>query len=104
MADADQLFARLAEDLAPRGAKLSKMFGMPCLKDPNGKAFVSLHEGALVVRLYRDTPEHAEALALAGAHLFDPMGGRPMKDWVCVPLAASAQWLPLTEAARAQPR
>ncbi|WP_369264617.1 hypothetical protein [Streptomyces sp. R35] len=49
MADADQLFARLAEDLEPRGAKLSRMFGMPCLKDPNGKAFVGLYEGELVV-------------------------------------------------------
>ncbi|WP_405887298.1 hypothetical protein OG762_02775 [Streptomyces sp. NBC_01136] len=75
MADADELFGHLAEDLAPRGAKLSKMFGMPCLKDPNGKAFVGLHDGELVVRLHRDSPEHAEALAVTGAHLFDPMGG-----------------------------
>ncbi|WP_405877431.1 hypothetical protein OG747_02785 [Streptomyces sp. NBC_01384] len=76
MADADELFGHLAEDLAPRGAKLSKMFGMPCLKDPNGKAFVGLHDGELVVRLHRDSPEHAEALAVTGAHLFDPMGAR----------------------------
>ncbi|MFD8008027.1 hypothetical protein [Streptomyces mirabilis] len=104
MADAAELFGRLAEDLAPRGARLSKMFGMPCLKDPNGKAFVGLHEGELVVRLHRDSPEHAEALAVTGAHLFDPMGGRPMKDWVCLPLAASARWPALAEAAREQPR
>jgi hypothetical protein len=32
------------------------------------------------------------------------MGGRPMKDWVCLPLAASARWLTLAEAAREQPR
>lgn len=104
MADAGELFGRLAEDLAPRGARLSKMFGMPCLKDPNGKAFVGLHEGELVVRLHRDSPEHAEALAVTGAHLFDRMGGRPMKDWACLPLAASARRLTLAEAAREQPR
>ncbi|MFF4136017.1 hypothetical protein ACFY1B_31665 [Streptomyces mirabilis] len=54
--------------------------------------------------LHRDSPEHAEALAVTGAHLFDRMGGRPMKDWACLPLAASARRLTLAEAAREQPR
>ena len=31
--------------------------------------------------------DHAQALALPGAQLFDPMGGRPMKAWVQVPAA-----------------
>jgi hypothetical protein len=102
--DPDALFAQLAEELEPFGVKKSSMFGMPCLKDPKGKAFVGLHQGELVVRLNRDTPEHAEALTVKGSHLFDPMGGRPMKDWICLPPAAHASWLPLTEAAHAMPR
>lgn len=104
MTEAQELFDGLAEDLAPLGAKKSKMFGMPCLKDPDGKAFVGLHGDELVVKLTRDTPEHAEAMEVAGAHLFDPMGGRPMKDWICLPLAARESWSSFAAAARAMRR
>ena len=101
---AEDLFGEIAEELAPQGAKRGQMFGMVCLKDPNGKAFVGLHSEELVVRLNRDTDEHATALALPGSHLFDPMGGRPMKDWICLTLGQREQWLLLTEAARRMPR
>ena len=101
---AQELFDELAEELAPLGAKKSKMFGMPCLKDPDGKAFVGLHEDELVVRLNRDSAEHAEALGLTGAHLFEPMAGRLMKDWVCLPQAESERWSEFAAAARATPR
>lgn len=104
MTSAQELFDGLAEELAAVGAKKSKMFGMPCLKDPDGKAFVGLREDELVVRLNRDTPKHAEALGVAGAHLFDPMGGRPMKDWICLPLAARDSWTDYALAARSMPR
>lgn len=102
--DAQELFDALAEELAPLGAWKSKMFGMPCLKDPDGKAFVGLHEDELVVRLDRNSAEHAAALALGGAHLFEPMAGRPMKDWVCVPEAERERWSEFAAAARATPR
>lgn len=102
--NAQELFDALAEELAPLGARKSKMFGMPCLKDPDGKAFVGLHEDELVVRLSRDSAEHAEALALGGAHLFEPMAGRPMKDWVCLPEAERERWTEFAAAARATPR
>jgi hypothetical protein len=101
---AQALFDELADELAPLGAKKSSMFGMPCLKDPDGKAFVGLHGGQLVVRLARDSAEHAEALALDGAHLFEPMAGRPMKDWVCLPEAEHERWPEFAVAARATPR
>lgn len=94
----------IAEELALRGAKRSQMFGMPCLKDTDGKAFAGLYEGGLVCRLGRDTPAFAEALHLPGAHLFDSAGGRPMKDWVCVPPASMGHWDNLAEAALAAKR
>lgn len=73
----------LADGLASRGALRSSMFGMPCLKTPAGKACVGLFGNAAVFKLH--APEHAEALALDGAVLFDPSGaGRPMKEWVAV--------------------
>ncbi|MGW2371265.1 hypothetical protein [Kitasatospora sp. NPDC001683] len=77
---------------------------MSCLKDTNGKAFAGLHGNELVCRLGRDSAEHAEALALAGAHPFDPAGGRPMKDWVCLPGTAADRWQQYAEAALAAPR
>jgi hypothetical protein len=101
---AQELFDALADELAPLGAKKSKMFGMPCLKDPDGKAFVGLHGDELVVRLARESAEHAEALALNGAHLFEPMAGRPMKDWICLPEAEHERWSEFAVAARATPR
>ncbi|KJS62706.1 hypothetical protein [Streptomyces rubellomurinus] len=97
-------YDEIAEELAPRGARRSQMFGMPCLKDVNGKAFAGLHGDELVCRLGRTSAEHAEALALTGAHLFDPAGGRPMKDWVCVPDSAADRWHRYAQAALAAPR
>ena len=68
-----------------------KMFGMPCLKNSNGKAFAGYFEGAMVFKL--GGASHAEALALSGAMLFDPVGGRPMKEWVMVPIEHVSRWL-----------
>jgi hypothetical protein len=40
-----------------------------------------------------DPEVHARALALEGAHLFDPSGqGRPFKEWVVVPEAHADRW------------
>lgn len=76
----------LAAALAPRGVKASQMFGMPTLKNANGKAFAGLRGEAVTFRLGAGTPEHTEALKLAGAKPFDPGMGKPMKDWVEVPV------------------
>ncbi|MFJ1702893.1 hypothetical protein [Kitasatospora sp. NPDC088346] len=92
-------YREIAAELAPHGATAAQMFGMPCLKDPNGKAFLGLHRGELVCRLGRDTPAFAEALRLPEAHLFDPAGGRPMKDWVCLPAGSAGHWDNFAEAA-----
>ncbi|MBV6697260.1 hypothetical protein KV557_09005 [Kitasatospora aureofaciens] len=102
--DATARYEAIADELVPRGARRSQMFGMPCLKDVNGKAFAGLHRGELVCRLGRDSAEHAEALATKGAHLFDPADGRPMKDWVCLPGSAAGEWQRYAEAALAAPR
>ncbi|MEH6994782.1 hypothetical protein V7075_19055, partial [Neobacillus drentensis] len=41
------------------------------------------YENEMVFKL---PPEkHEQALAMEGAHLFEPMSGRRMKDWVSVP-------------------
>ncbi len=51
---------------------------------PNGKAAAILSRKCLIVKLLAEL--HKEALSLDGCKLFDPAGGRPIKEWVQVPL------------------
>ncbi|GAA1653287.1 hypothetical protein GCM10009733_058240 [Nonomuraea maheshkhaliensis] len=103
---AEEDFKQVGAELADLGVRISRMMGRPALKDQAGKVFASLQrDGAMVFRLVRETPEHAAALRLAGARLFDPSGqGREMKDWVVVPHASAGQWTDLAEAALSRPR
>ena len=44
--------------------------------------------------------DHTQALALEGAHLFDPSGkGRAMKEWVQAPFDQVAAWPSFFDAA-----
>ncbi|GJF28000.1 hypothetical protein KNE206_07000 [Kitasatospora sp. NE20-6] len=97
-------YAEIAEDLLPHGAAPARLYGMPCLRDALGEAFAGLYGGELVCRLGRGSPALAEALRVPGAHLFDPAGGRPMEDWVCIPPVAAAHWANFAEAALRTPR
>jgi hypothetical protein len=84
--------AVVSEMIATSPTTSGKMFGMPCLKNSNGKAFAGYAEGAMVFKL--GGASHTEALALSGARLFDPSErGRPMKEWVVVPLEHGSRWL-----------
>jgi hypothetical protein len=91
-------FDALAQELlAERDVQRASMFGMPSLKRRGGKAFAGLYGDDMVFKL--DGAAHAEALALEGAHLFEPMAGRPMKAWVQVPPAHEARWPDLARSA-----
>ena len=84
--------AVVSEMMATSPTTSGKMFGMPCLKNSDGKAFAGYFEGAMVFKL--SGAGHAEALALAGSRLFDPSErGRPMKEWVVVPVEHVSTWL-----------
>jgi len=45
--------------------------------------FAAVHQESLFARL--DEKDRAELLAQPGAHLFEPMEGRPMKEYVVFP-------------------
>jgi hypothetical protein len=91
-------FDTVAEELAGElDIQQASMFGMPSLKRRGGKAFAGLYGDDMVFKL--DGDGHAEALALEGAHLFEPMAGRPMKAWVQVPPVHEARWPDLARAA-----
>ena len=70
---------------------------MPCVKR-SGKAAAGYYQGEMVFKL-PDPATREQALALDGALLFDPMGGRPMKEWVQVPPAHADRWPELAELA-----
>ncbi|SCZ64715.1 hypothetical protein SAMN02799638_03942 [Arthrobacter sp. UNCCL28] len=92
-------FEGLGEDLAPAGVVMGKMFGATSLM-LNKKALACLNGDKVVFKLGRDTAEHARALSLPGAVLFDPSRmGRPFKDWVELPFAEHEDWPAFAEAA-----
>jgi hypothetical protein len=74
----------------------SKMFGMPCLKIA-GKAFGGFFKDDMIFKLRGNAL--TEALELTGAKSFDPMGGRPMKEWVQVPYIHAERWIELARQA-----
>lgn len=91
-------FDALVEELtAELDVQRASMFGMPSVKRRGGKAFAGLYGDDMVFKL--DGDAHAQALELDGAHLFEPMAGRPMKAWVQVPPAHEGRWLELARAA-----
>jgi hypothetical protein len=92
-------YEEIVDDLVhrhPHAAK-KKMFGMDGFT-ANGKAAGGLSGEDMVFKL-TDPALREQALAIEGAHLFDPMGGRPMKEWVVVPKASADRWSDLAEAA-----
>lgn len=66
-------------------AERRQMFGMPAAF-LNGNMFAGLHEERMVVRL---TPDRLrEAFETSGAAPFEPMPGRPMREYAVVPPSA----------------
>src|SRR2546423_10919048 len=76
--DCDAVYETLASQRPD--VQRAKMFGMPTIK-VGGKAIAGVHEGGMVFKL-PDESARARALAIEGAHLFEPMAGRQMKEWV----------------------
>ena len=99
--EARERYDELVDDLCARNDDVepSQMMGMPCVKR-SGKMVAGFTRGAMVFKL-PDRDAHARALALDGAHLFEPMAGRPMKAWVQVPPTHETQWAELAREAEA---
>jgi hypothetical protein len=101
--DARTHYERIADNLAAQNddVELAQMMGMPAIKH-RGKMIggFSNDEAAMVFKLSNEAARE-RALALEGAHLFDPSGGRraPMKEWVVVPAAHVRKWPELAKQA-----
>jgi Regulator of competence-specific genes len=83
---APESLVALFDEVAPHDAPVErrKMFGYPAVF-VRGNMFAGLHEDRLVMRL--PEAERAEFMALPGAVPFEPMPGRPMKEYVVAPAA-----------------
>jgi hypothetical protein len=88
MTDAEIFFTQLIKDLPD--VKPGKMFGSLCMKTPNEKAGAMLWHDNIVVKLAGDS--FSEALDLNGSKVFEPMEGRPMKEWVQIPFVHQNEW------------
>jgi len=76
----------------------AKWFGKPCI-NVNGKAFVVKFGRDLAFKLTGE--DHANALSIEGAKLFDPRGkGNPFKEWVQIPAEQSSHWAKYSVAAK----
>lgn len=92
-----KLFETIAKEVVSEGSGIAqgKMMGMPCLK-VRGKMFAGYWRDAMVFKLAGEN--HKKAMALSGAHLFDPSEmNRPMKEWVVVPYAHKSKWRAFTQ-------
>lgn len=100
MADAISEYEKLVQSLTKTGGiDAGQMFGKPCLKI-RGKAFMAQHKESVIFKLAGQ--HHKKAMSIAGAALWDPSGkGRPMKEWVALPVDARAQFAALSRAALA---
>ena len=92
--DAQARYDELVDDLMARNpdVETAKMMGMPCVKRGGKMVAGFWRDGEAMVFKLPDAAQREAALALAGAHLFDPMGGRPMKEWVVVPPDHASEW------------
>jgi hypothetical protein len=96
MGDRDPAHARY-EDIVDaicawhEDARAAKVFGMPCVKRA-GKVVFGYSRTGMVFKL-TDPDMHGRALAVPGAHLFDPSGrGEVFRQWVVVPPAQADEW------------
>jgi hypothetical protein len=79
----------------------SRVFGMPCVKR-DGRVIFGLSRTGMVFKL-TDPAVHARALAVPGAHLFDPSGrGEEFRQWVVLPAAQADEWEPFAAEAVVQ--
>ncbi|WP_202873897.1 hypothetical protein [Kribbella speibonae] len=79
----------VAAGLEAAGVVRGSMFGMPCLK-AGKKVLAGMYGDAMTFKLPPGPRE--KALSVPGAEPFDPGMGRPMKEWVKIPLEQSAVW------------
>lgn len=73
----------LAEATAELDCEPRRMFGCPCYF-VNNNMFVGIHQETVILRLSPDDREEIQA-QYDEVGSFDPMGGRPMREYMAIP-------------------
>lgn len=81
-----RVFGEMVQPLP--GVELRKMFGYPSAFF-HGQMFAGLFGESMILRLSEE--DRARFLAIDGASQFEPMAGRPMREYVAVPPAMVGQ-------------
>lgn len=92
--DHHAVFESIGNGLKADGVTFSQMMGHPCLKADTGKIAVTYWHDSLLVKL---PPAEMEAwLEEPDVSYFEPMKGRPMKNWLVIPPRYVDEWEKLT--------
>lgn len=95
--DKYQQIARLME--SESGSVSGQMFGKPCLKVPEKKAYAAFFRGEMCFKLPLEEV-HSYKQKYSGSQNWDPSGkGRAMKEWLQVPAAYETDWADLARQA-----
>ena len=70
------------------GVELRKMFGFPCAFF-QGQMFAGLHQESMILRLSAE--DRKRFLETEDSSIFEPVAGRPMREYVVVPPAMIGQ-------------
>jgi TfoX/Sxy family transcriptional regulator of competence genes len=85
-ADLVRVFGEMVQPLP--GVAVRKMFGYPSAFF-QGQMFAGLHQESMILRLSEE--DRARFLTIEGASQFEPMAGRPMREYVVIPPAMIGQ-------------
>jgi len=88
MTQAENYFKQLTAEIPD--VKEGKIFGAECITTPNGKSAAMIWKNNLVVKLKGEFLK--EAMSLDGAKQFEPMKGKPMKEWIQIPFDHEEKW------------
>ena len=81
------------------GSLTGQMFGKPCLKTADKKAFVAFYQEAMVFKLGQEEISFLKD-KYPSSQNWDPSGkNRPMKDWLQVPSEFKEDWKMLAKQA-----
>ena len=96
----EELFTKIGQSLNNHfNVSIGQMFGKPCLKSKNKKAFVAFQNEKMVFKL---GSENISQLInkYSGAVNWDPSNkNRPMKDWIQIPDTYKNDWEALAKQA-----
>ena len=98
----EQLYNEIGGALAQElGISKGQMFGKPCMKSANNKAFVAFFKDAMVFKLGRQEIQLLRD-KYPGSENWDPSGkNRAMKDWLQIPQEFHEDWSSLARQSHA---